>query len=260
MTAECFPEVMATFYNGVGDFAPWKPTLSHRGGVYSQPIDVTPKLAEPGWAVRYTLDGSDPHRAGQAAQGPICVSDSCWLRVIGIAPDGQRQSRETLARFTIQPPFAATAPVPQPGLLLRCYEGAAGRAAVRLQEGEKQPIVEVHVSTLGLTRELLAQATGRDLAWVYTGTLTVPETRVYDFEMDWIGGLYFPVADKPVKTVGRRAYGIATLSLSLEKGSHPIQLLQSGGQANTDGSIPMQLQVKQSDGEFQPVPAEWFRH
>ena len=31
MTNESFPEVMATFYNGVGDFASWKPILSHAG-------------------------------------------------------------------------------------------------------------------------------------------------------------------------------------------------------------------------------------
>jgi hypothetical protein len=123
MTVACFPETMATFYNGIGDFASWKPALSHRGTVYAGPIDVAVRLTEADWTVRYTLDGSDPHKAGQKARGPIRVETTCTLRVIGVSPDGKRQSRENLSRFTIQAPLPATAPGIRPGLTLRAYAG-----------------------------------------------------------------------------------------------------------------------------------------
>jgi hypothetical protein len=122
MTADWFPEVMATFYNGIGDFEPWRPTISQRGGVHTEAFDVKVSLPQAGWTIRYTLDGSDPHKGGETTTGAIRISKTSWLRVIGVSPDGKQQSRENLQRYTIQSPWPATPQGGQPGLLFRAYD------------------------------------------------------------------------------------------------------------------------------------------
>lgn len=263
MTNASFPEVMATFYNGIGDFAPWKPALSHRGSVQAGSFDVTARPAEADWTIRYTLDGSDSHKAGQTAKGPIHVDKSCWLRVIGIAPDGKKQSRETLMRYTIQAPLPATTLGKEPGLTLRAYEGSLGKNLkdylADIQKGARKPVAEAVVAGLGESAALLKKADDKTGTLAYTGTLTVPETRVYEFELEWAGGLFFPEHGKPWNEVGRQSHTIATVSVPLEKGSHPILMLQFVSDASKGGDRPMKLSTRQPDGTFKPIPRDWYR-
>jgi hypothetical protein len=261
MTNASFPEVMATFYNAVGAFAPWRPSLSPRGPIQAAPFDVTVRLAEADWTIRYTLDGSDPHQDGRTARGPIHLDSSCWLRVIGVSPDGKNQSRETLVRYTIQAPLPATPPGKKSGLMLRAYEGTPGKNLERfladIQKGVKKPTAEVAVTALGETAAVLEKSTDRIGTLTYSGALSVPETGVYEFEMAWRGGLFFPQAGKPLDTVGRKSPGIGTVTVPLEKGSHPILLLQTVTDAGS-GNTPLRLRVRQTEESFKPVPSTWF--
>jgi hypothetical protein len=181
MTNASLPEEMATFYNGIGDFAPWKPSLSHRGAIYAGPLDVTVTLAEANWNIRYTVDGADPHRGGETTRGSIHVGTTCWLRVIGISNDGNKQTREALARYIIQKPLAAKPAGTEPGLSVRVYRGVPGKQLKNyldeIQTGKKKELASTVVSGLGETAQILKQITDATATVVYTGTLTVPETR-----------------------------------------------------------------------------------
>ncbi|MCY3022800.1 MAG: chitobiase/beta-hexosaminidase C-terminal domain-containing protein [Planctomycetota bacterium] len=191
---------------------------------------MTVRLAEADWTIRYTLDGSDPHRGGQTAHGPIRVDQTGTLRVIGISLDGRKHSREALTCYTIQAPLPATTPGKEPGLTLRAYGGVDMKHGLTkwladIQGDAGKPVAEAAVSALGETADLLRRATGKTNALTYTGTLTVPETLVYEFEILWRGGLFFPRAGKPLEAIGRRSPGIAAVSVPLEKGSHPVLMV-----------------------------------
>lgn len=263
MTADRFPEVMATFYNGVGDFVPWKPSVSHRGGVYAGGFDMTVGLLESGWTIRYTLDGSDPHKGGQTSAGPLRISKTSWLRVIGVSPDGKQQSRENLQRYTIPPPWPATTPGNEPGLTLRAYGlGMGGRTPVqdsidKIQKGSVSALAEAVVSDLGEAAEPITRFADQSRFFLYTGTITIPETGVCEFEVNGCDGLFFPQRNKPWKEIGRSfAAGIGTYQIHLEKGSHQIMVFQ----VNKSGRS-FHLNVRESSqDEFRSVPADWYRH
>jgi uncharacterized repeat protein (TIGR03806 family) len=56
------------------------PTLSRPGGNYDAPIEVELQDSDPGAAIHYTLDGSEPGKADPLYQGPIQLTESKILR------------------------------------------------------------------------------------------------------------------------------------------------------------------------------------
>ena len=56
------------------------PTLSRPGGSYDGPIEVALQDSEPGAAIHYTLDGSEPGSADPLYQAPIQLTDSRIVR------------------------------------------------------------------------------------------------------------------------------------------------------------------------------------
>ena len=224
---------------------------------------MTARLKDADWTIRYTLDGSDPHVGGQTTRGTIHIDKTCWLRVIGISPDGKKQSRETLTRYFIQQPLPATAAGTESGLTLRAYEGGPVKRfkeyLADVQSGAKTPLAEAVVSGPGENAALLKKVGDKTVTLIYTGTLTVPETRVYEFELEWAGGLFFPESGKSLDETGRKSQGVAAVSVPLEKGSHPILLVQFVNDAGKGGDRLMKLRTRQRDQNFQSVPTDWFR-
>jgi len=257
MTVDRFPEVMATFYNGIGDFAPWRPTVSHRGGLFAGAFDVTITLPKTGWTIRFTLDGSDPHKGGRTSSGSIHISETSCLRVIGISPDGKQQSRETLLRYVIQAPLPAIEAGTKPGLELRAYDKTHQHymdVVVRpIAKGELKPSLEnVTVARPGESGVVADQILGKSV--FYIGSMSVPETRVYDFEL--LYGAFWPSDFKALGQPLVEGQGpISAFSLSLSKGAHPLVIL----------CVPVKgretsLSVRGADGKFAPVPEDWYRH
>jgi uncharacterized repeat protein (TIGR03806 family) len=56
------------------------PTLSRPGGTYSAPIEIALQDSEPGAAIHYTLDGSDPGASDPVYEAPIKLAGSNILR------------------------------------------------------------------------------------------------------------------------------------------------------------------------------------
>jgi mono/diheme cytochrome c family protein len=56
------------------------PTLSRAGGTYGGPIEVALQDSEPGAAIHYTLDGSEPDTSDPLYAAPIQLTDSKILR------------------------------------------------------------------------------------------------------------------------------------------------------------------------------------
>lgn len=56
------------------------PTLSQPGGTYDSGVEITLQDVEPGAAIRYTLDGSEPGTSDPLYQAPIRLTESTVLR------------------------------------------------------------------------------------------------------------------------------------------------------------------------------------
>jgi len=56
------------------------PALSRPGGTYNAPLEITLRDSEPGAAIHYTLDGSDPDASDPLYQAPIQLTGSIILR------------------------------------------------------------------------------------------------------------------------------------------------------------------------------------
>jgi hypothetical protein len=76
------------------------PVISPAGGLFSQPQQVSISTTTAGAALRYTLDGSTPNASSPLYTGPITVSSSATLKVIGIK-SGSEDSLPASATFGI---------------------------------------------------------------------------------------------------------------------------------------------------------------
>ncbi len=148
--------------------------------------------------------------------------------------------------------------------MLRAYEGNPGKNLegflAEIQKGARKPIAEGAVTGLNETGAVLEKVNARIGALTWSGTLTVPETGVWEFEVDCRGGLFFPQPDGSLEMIGRTFPSIGTVVVALEKGSHPILLLQTGTEVGKGGKGPGRLRVRQPGGNFEPIPPGSFRH
>jgi hypothetical protein len=76
------------------------PVLSPGGGTYSSPQTVTITEATPGASLYYTTDGTVPSRSSPLYTGPIVISQSLVLKVLG-AETGYYTSAMAAAAYTI---------------------------------------------------------------------------------------------------------------------------------------------------------------
>jgi uncharacterized repeat protein (TIGR03806 family) len=67
------------------------PTLSRPGGTYNPPLKIALQDSEPGTAIHYTLDGSDPEASDPLYEAPIPLSGTKILRARAFK-DGFKQS------------------------------------------------------------------------------------------------------------------------------------------------------------------------
>jgi hypothetical protein len=69
----------------------------------------------------------------------------------------------------------------------------------KIQKGSASALAEAVVSRLGEAAEPLAKVADRTRFLLYTGTITVPETAVYEFEVSDCNGVFFSAAGQAVE-------------------------------------------------------------
>jgi uncharacterized repeat protein (TIGR03806 family) len=78
------------------------PTLSRPGGTYNAPLAIALKDSEPGAAIHYTLDGSEPDASDPLYQAPIEITDTRIVRARAFK-DGFTRSITAQEVYTIGP-------------------------------------------------------------------------------------------------------------------------------------------------------------
>jgi hypothetical protein len=78
------------------------PTLSRPGGTYNAPLAVALHDSEPGAAIHYTLDGSEPDASDPLYQAPIEITDTKIVRARAFK-DGFTRSITAQEVYTIGP-------------------------------------------------------------------------------------------------------------------------------------------------------------
>jgi mono/diheme cytochrome c family protein len=78
------------------------PTLSRPGGTYNAPLAVALQDSEPGAAIHYTLDGSEPDASDPLYQAPIEITDTKIVRARAFK-DGFTRSITAQEVYTIGP-------------------------------------------------------------------------------------------------------------------------------------------------------------
>jgi uncharacterized repeat protein (TIGR03806 family) len=78
------------------------PTLSRRGGTYGEPLEVALQDREPGTAIHYTLDGSDPGASDPLYEAPIRITATRILRARAFK-EGFRRSITAQEVYVIGP-------------------------------------------------------------------------------------------------------------------------------------------------------------
>ena len=63
------------------------PTITPRGGHFTQPVDITITCAEPGAIIHYTVDGSAPGKSDPIYTGPIKVTQPTVVRARALKPE-----------------------------------------------------------------------------------------------------------------------------------------------------------------------------
>jgi hypothetical protein len=100
------------------DTVPPVVSLSPAGGTYGAPQTVTLAVNEPGAALYYTLDGSEPTQASIAFRGPFAISGPATLRVLALDLAGNTSQRSEVYQVILPvvgpPPVPTPAPTPVP--------------------------------------------------------------------------------------------------------------------------------------------------
>lgn len=84
-----------------------KPVISPAGGFFNAPQQVTLSTSTSGATLRYTLDGSTPSATSTLYSGPLTISSSSTLKVIGLK-SGSESSEVAEATFGIGESYAGS--------------------------------------------------------------------------------------------------------------------------------------------------------
>ena len=79
---------------------PQRPLVEPAGGAFERPVEVTLAADQPGWVVRFTLDGSPPNRQSPIYEGPLHIEDTLTLKARAYDSQG-RGGRLVQAKFVI---------------------------------------------------------------------------------------------------------------------------------------------------------------
>ncbi len=188
---------------------------------FTDSIVVALASPEPGVAIRYTLDGSEPGPASPTYAAPLVLRDSAVLRARACAPgrDDRYVARAAFTRVALRPTATPAAPAgTRPGLAFDAYEGCldslaalAGLAPARsgtLPAVALPPEAPVECFALVLRGWLLAPADG-----LYTLSLRTDDGS--DLRLD---------GDLVIDADGLHGEGDDRAEVALAAGPHAIEL------------------------------------
>lgn len=212
-------------------------------------IDVRLTTAAPDAEIRYTTDGSDPTTASARYERPLRlrVSDSVRVTARAFQPNG-RSSPPRAATFT------RTTYRPADRLQVMDH-------ALRLQVFERSMRSVRALDTLPATRELMVTSIALPAAMPeryglrFSGFLRVPADGMYAFALTSDDGSALEIGGRVVvNNDGLHGDEQQTGMIALRRGLHPFTLryFQGGGGAS------LVLRYRRGDGEWLPVPGEWF--
>jgi hypothetical protein len=223
--------------------------------VFIDSLSVALTTPNPGAAIHYTLDGSEPDRASPVYTRPLKFTATTSLHARAIAP-GMDDRYVAAATFTQMAPKAGMAPMGeqpvtrQPGLLCRTY---AGQFTKLPDFSTLTPAKTEVVPQFGLP----PGAPQNYYALDQIGWLNVPATGVYRFTLSsddgsalWLDGDWILVED------GLHGSGEHSVELALQAGQHAIDLRYF----QSRGDYELTLLWSGPGIDKGPIPAETLSH
>ncbi len=229
---------------------PPRVTIVPEARVFIGKTRVELEAEAPGWAIRYTLDGSPPTLESPVYHGPIAVSESCTLQAVASREGAlsPRISEVELVGYdaaSLRDSIVFVRP-PDRGLAYACYE--AGWQTLD-QMRERQP------TQTGLCEEIDLRVRSRDehIAVSYTGFLQVPRDGIYEFATaSDDGSRLFLHGDLVVENDGLHGMVRQSGSVGLKAGYHPIRVEWF----NATGGLGLRVEYAGPGIEMQAIPRE----
>lgn len=204
----------------------------------------------PGAAIRYTLDGTEPTESSPRYEGPITIRETTTLRARAFAP-GMDDGFAAWEKFTKLTPRAAI-PVnaPRPGLACRYYEGEWRRLP---DFTTLRPVRSETVETVAIP----AFARPAYYAIQFTGFVRVPEDGLYIFRLSSDDGSALLLHGEPlIDNDGLHGNTERKASIALKAGHHPIEVRMF----QAPGDAALGLQIEGPGLGSRPLPADWLYH
>lgn len=243
------PYAFAVKIAGYGRFSA-KPSIESKlvkPNAMEQWVTIT---AEPGSAVRYTLDGSEPGINSTVYEKPFMVSSSATVKAIAITPD-RAPSASALKEIKVyQWKGAAKVSPPKPGLQYTVFELTPTsvsdlKNATPIKTGIT-PVVDISP----LTRK-------EKVGMMLEGYIKIEKDDIYTFYLSSDDGSRLSMSrDEIIDHDGLHGNDEKQGGVALKKGYHPIRIefIQA------TGGIDLKLEYSSSTIKKQRVPASVLFH
>jgi hexosaminidase len=218
-------------------------------------VTVTLGTPIPGGVVRYTIDGSEPDSTSAVYAKPLTLrvdDKGTRLAARAFAADGRRTAVRS-ATFRRTSLTAAAGPLnaaPPNGLRYEYYE-----ASLR----STRPLDTLRATRTAVVTKLERRGDERAERYGlrFTGFLRVPDDGVYEFALTSDDGSTLQIGDATVvDNDGFHGADEKRGMIALARGLHAFTLRY----IQATGGADLSLEVRQGDGPWQPVPAEWLAH
>lgn len=206
-------------------FADWRPmaapVLTPGGGRGPASSVLTIEMRGRGDEIRYTLDGTDPHRRSLPYRGPLTVSVPALVKARAFR-GGIGESSTIAAEFQAAPPQpAVSVPVLKPGLVYRYFE----RPWVFLPDR-----IDLVPDRTGVVPVVTLEPRRRDDGFVFEfeGLIKVPEDGLYQFFLEANSRAKLFIDGTPAAAVRfSREAAEAGGVLGLKSGWHVLRVLHA---------------------------------
>jgi hexosaminidase len=155
------------------------PRFAAGATAFSDAIDVTLENPQPGAAIRYTLDGSDPTAQSPVYASPLHLTDTAVVKACTFAPRGNVSDVVKQRFVKLQTHEAVQVGGTQPGLAYAYYEGNWDR----LPDFDKLDKSTILASGVAPTFDLSVRKRDDDFALRFTGLIEVPKEGIYTFHV-----------------------------------------------------------------------------